>query len=75
MKGFLLAILLFSMVSYAKDMKIENIDPNVSIPMKVRTLKILMTTVESQQDTISDLQWKIMKMQKQINNLRSKCTF
>jgi len=56
MKYLLAIILCFSMFSYAKDIDLNKINPDTNISIKARTLKTFVSTIESQQEIISDLQ-------------------
>lgn len=75
MKGFLFAVLFLSILSYAGDGRLDKVSPDTLLTIKARTLQAFTMTIESQQDIISDLQWKLREANSEISQLEDKCTF
>lgn len=69
---FLLVVLMFiSLFAYAGDKK----EPEPTVEVKVRDIKILMQIAEEQKQTIDDLQDTLREAKHEIEALEEKCTF
>ena len=72
LKNLLLIFLLCSTLSFAND--IENLPGDKDVTIKAKTLQMVMMAMESQKETITDLNMRVYKLQKELQKLQGKCT-